>query len=85
MRARALISGSTFGPETLKVITKAFDDAWSEIGPGFSKNGLQAESARLKLANAILSVAKEDSHDSNHLKNAALEILAREYRGRATT
>ena len=31
MKARKLIEGATYGPETLKVIGKAFDDAWSEI------------------------------------------------------
>ena len=31
MKARQLIQGATYGPETLKVIGKAFDDAWSEI------------------------------------------------------
>jgi hypothetical protein len=51
--------GATYGPEALKVIGKAFDDAWAEIGPGFSKNGLQAQSARMTLANAILEEATE--------------------------
>ena len=37
MKARELIQGATYGPETLKVIGKAFDDAWSEIGPHFSR------------------------------------------------
>ena len=36
MKARKLIEGATYGPETLKVIGKAFDDAWSE-SPATSK------------------------------------------------
>ena len=82
MKARRLIQGATYGPDTLKVIGKAFDDAWSEIGSQF--NGLQAQSARLKLARAVLSVAREDSRDPDELKNAALEIMARSYRDQST-
>ena len=41
MKARDLIEGATYGPETLKVICKAFDDAWSEIAGHFTHNGLQ--------------------------------------------
>ena len=80
MKARKLIEGATYGPETLKVIGKAFDDAWSEIGSHFTPNGLQAQSVRLKLAHAVLSVAREDSRDPIDLKNAALQIMAMDYR-----
>jgi|SoiMethySBSTD1v2_1073268.scaffolds.fasta_scaffold251980_3 hypothetical protein len=31
MRARALIDGAAFGPDALKVIAQAFDEAWQEI------------------------------------------------------
>ena len=61
MKARKLIEGATYGPETLKVIGKAFDDAWSEIAGHFSRNGLRAQSARLKLAHAVLAVARNES------------------------
>jgi hypothetical protein len=80
MKARQLIEGSTYGPETLKVIGKAFDDAWSEIAGHFSHNGLQAQSARLKLAHAVLAVARDDSRDSGELKNAALQVMAMNYK-----
>ena len=80
MKARKLITSATYGPETLKVIGKAFDDAWSEIAPHFSQNGLQAQSARLKLARAVLSAAREDSRDPDELKNAALQVMAMAYR-----
>ena len=80
MKARKLIEGATYGPETLKVIGKAFDEAWTEIAPHFSRNGLQAQSARLKLARAVLSAARDDSRDSEELKNAALQVMAMDYR-----
>ena len=80
MKARKLIEGATYGPETLKVIGKAFDDAWSEIAGHFSLTGLQAQSARLKLAHAVLAVAREDSRDPDELKDAALQVMAMNYR-----
>jgi hypothetical protein len=76
MKAHQLIEGATYGPETLKVISKAFDDAWSEISGQFSNSELQAQSARLKLSHAVRAVAREDSGDSDELKNAALQIVA---------
>jgi hypothetical protein len=83
MKSRDLIDGSAYGPVTLKVITKAFDNAWSEIAPHFDRDGLQTQSARLRLADAILAVAKEDSRNPEDLKNAALEFMALQYRQRS--
>ena len=80
MKARQLIEGATYGPETLKVIGKAFDDAWCEIAGHFSPTGLQAQSARLKLAHAVLAVARDDSRDPEELKNAALQVMAMSYK-----
>jgi hypothetical protein len=80
MKARDLIGGAAYDPSTLKIITKAFDAAWSEIAHHFERDALHVQSARLKLADAILSVAKEDSQDAEDLKTAALQIMAREYR-----
>jgi hypothetical protein len=79
MKARQLIQGATYGPETLKVIGKAFDDAWSEIAGHFSHNGLQAQSARLRLAHAVLAVARDDSRDADEVKNQALQVMAMNY------
>jgi hypothetical protein len=44
----------------------------------------QVDAARLKLANAMLSIATEESRDVEVLKQAALERLALDYRVRAT-
>ena len=84
MKAHDLIGGSAYGREALKVITKAFDDAWSEIAPHFDGDQQQVQSARLKLADAILSVATEHTRDPEQLKNQALEVMALGYRQRST-
>ena len=74
MKTPQVIQSAAYGPETLKVIGKAFDDAWAEIATNFTET--KAEAARFELANAILSVAKEDSRNAEELKNAALQAMA---------
>jgi hypothetical protein len=80
MKARKLIDGASFGPDALKVIGKTFDDAWLEIAANFGNDPLQIETARLRLAEAVLSVAHEDSRDAGVLKRAALQRMALDYR-----
>lgn len=73
MDAGRLIQKSEFEPETLHVVFKAFDAAWAEIAHHF--NG-DAEEARLRLAEAILSVVCEDAGDAKKLKNDGLQKMA---------
>jgi hypothetical protein len=75
MKARQLIDGASYGPDALKVIVKAFDEAWVMIAGNYDSASVEA--ARLKLAKAVLSVAREDSRDVEALKQAALEAMAR--------
>jgi hypothetical protein len=83
MKARQLISSVLFGPEALRVIGQAFDEAWATIAGNFEEDPLSVEAARLKLANAILSVAQENSRDVEALKNAGLQAMALAYESRA--
>lgn len=80
MKARRLVDGASFGPATLKVIGQAFDEAWTEIAGNFGDHPTQVENARLRLAEALLSVATEDSTDVTVLKNGALQAMALDYR-----
>jgi hypothetical protein len=75
MRARALIDGAAFGPDALKVIGQAFDEAWQEIVGNFG-DPQDIEQARFRLANAVLSIAQEDSRNVEALKHAALQRMA---------
>ncbi len=76
MKARRLIEASTFQPETLAVLFKAFDDAWTEIEPHFAGDEAAIEQARLRLAHAVLIVAREDDDDPEQVKNDALQVMA---------
>jgi hypothetical protein len=80
MRARFLIDGMSFGPEALNVLGQAFDAAWESIAGNFGDSPSDIERARLKLAEALLSVASEDSRDVQVLKIAALQLMALNYR-----
>jgi len=79
MQARKLIDGASFGPDALKAIGQAFDEAWAEVAPHFPGDPLIEEGARLALANAIFSLATDTSRDVQVLKNAGLQVLARNY------
>jgi hypothetical protein len=80
MKARHLIDSASYGPEALKTIGQAFDEAWREIAGNFGSDPVEIEAARLKLADAVLSVAAEDSRDVEALKNGALQAMALGYR-----
>jgi hypothetical protein len=58
-------------------MTQAFDQAWSVIAGNIRQDA--SEAARLRLANALLSVATEDSRDVEALKGRALEAMALSY------
>jgi len=84
MKARGLIDSASFGPEALKAIGHAFEAAWREIAGNFGYDPRDVELARVKLANALLSVACEESRDVEALKNGALQAMAFAYREGST-
>ena len=49
MKARILIDGASFGPDALKAIAQAFDEAWKQIAGNFGNEPTVIESARLCL------------------------------------
>jgi hypothetical protein len=66
----------------LKAIGEAFDAAWAEIAGNFGDDPTDVEKARLRLANALLFIADEDSRNVEVLKRAALQRMALDYRRR---
>jgi hypothetical protein len=81
LKARELFDSAVVGPEALKVIGQAFDEAWASIAGNFDENPTTVEAARLLLAKAILAEANAH-HDVETLKNAALQAMALAYRRR---
>jgi hypothetical protein len=45
MKARRLIEGSLYEPQTLELIFRAFDEAWDEIAPHFGTDPRSIEAA----------------------------------------
>ena len=82
MKARQVIIGATYGPEALKAIGQAFDEAWLQIAGNFGDDPLDVEKARLRLAAAVLSIAHEESRNVEALKDGALQATALGYRER---
>lgn len=80
MKARRIIEGANYGPETLSVLFKAFDAAWGEIAQHFGELPKDIENGRVRLAHAILVVAGEDSSDVEQLKFQALQVMALAYK-----
>ena len=83
MRARQLIAGAAFAPQTVKVMEQAFDQAWAEIAGNFGDTPSESQSARLSLARAMLSAATETGCDVATLKDRALQMMALSYRERS--
>jgi hypothetical protein len=79
MEARRLVDTAAFGPDTLEVLGRAFDEAWATIEGQFGCDQSR-EAARVRLAVALLSIADADSRDVEALKRTALEAMARDYR-----
>ena len=77
MQARVRILNAAYGPDTLRAMIQAFDQAWAVVAGNIGEDGRSA--ARLRLANALLSVATEGSHDAEELKRKALEAMALSY------
>lgn len=50
MRARQLIDGAAFGPDALKAIGQAFDEAWAKIAGNFGNEPVDIDHARYRLA-----------------------------------
>ena len=64
----------------MTAVGEAFDQAWAEIASHFASDPVVVEGAPIALANAILSVASEDSRGVEVLKKAGLQPMARNYK-----
>jgi hypothetical protein len=76
MEARRLIENADFDPTTLAVLSEAFDGGWSEIEAHFKGDDAATRHARMRLAYAILLVARQDDDNADQVKNEALQVVA---------
>jgi hypothetical protein len=80
MRARRIIEGAAFGPEVLKVVMQAFDEAWESVSGKFRSD--EHEHARAELADSVMNAAREDSADVERLREAGVRAMALKYPSR---
>jgi hypothetical protein len=80
MNASRLTRNCSYGPDRLKVLFQAFDEAWEDVAGNFGGNVLAIQAVRLKLANIILQVDRNGGDDPKKIKDVALETMARDFR-----
>ena len=75
MRARQLIDSASYGPDQVRILAKAFDDAWTQIKDELSDDADGIEAARLKLAKVVLCLARSGLGNATQLTQAAVQTM----------
>jgi hypothetical protein len=72
---RALLTwGESYDPDTLKVLTRAYDAAWRDISKDGA--GVGAEDRRTCLALIILAFARDGLRDEREIKQLAVRYMS---------
>jgi hypothetical protein len=69
----SLFDGTSYGPDTLKLLGQAFDEVWQDIGGNYGAAAV--EDRRTRLAQIILELARNGERDLIDLKYMAVEIM----------
>jgi hypothetical protein len=75
VKARRLIASGSYDPDQLKALGKGFDDAWARIAPTVSNRAKAIDTARLQLADIVLSLAKSGNFDPQWLADRAVQVM----------
>jgi hypothetical protein len=70
------LSVHAFDPETIQVLTAAFEDAWQSLAKDGIELGPHTDAARDTLAKGIIHAAQLGERDRRSLRDAALAYLA---------
>jgi hypothetical protein len=80
MQPRQIARPTSFGPEDLRVIFKAYDDAWSEIAPKINTDPAALERARMSLATIVLGLANAEQAGFSGLGALAVAVFCNKHR-----
>jgi hypothetical protein len=70
----------SFDPESIEVMTKAFDDAWQSLqASGVKFDSGQVDAVRDMPAKCIVEMAKRGERDHRRLRDACLAHLAKKW------
>ena len=73
-QARKILREAVYDLATLQMLGHAFDEAWVSVAQNYVAD-MAAETARVQLANIILSLAAEGMRDPEQLKARAIGSL----------
>jgi hypothetical protein len=72
----ALIANASYGPDQIKVLTQAFDEAWGQIVPNVGDRPEAREAGRYRLATLILRLAHNGGQlDVDKLRDTAVDLM----------
>jgi hypothetical protein len=80
MKARQLIQQASYGPDEVRAMGQALDDAWARIAPSVDDRPAAIDAARLKLADIILDLARQGNFDPGWLAETAVLVMASQLR-----
>ena len=75
MKARQLITNSSFGPDQVKAMGKALDDAWAQLAPSIDNRPEAIEAVRFALADIILSLGVQGNFNPQWLADTAVRVM----------
>ena len=75
MEAAPMFQGTTYDPDTLRVLLRAYDEAWIDIRGMLGANPLNAAALRSDLAKRITAAADKGERDPRRLKLIALRAI----------
>jgi hypothetical protein len=72
---RSLIDTASYDPDTLKMLSQAFDEVWREIAGKYYAEAM-IEDRRNRLATIILGLADGGERDLSRMKTCASKLMA---------
>lgn len=77
MKARDMIAGASFGPDSVKDLQAAFAQAWDTLAGGFPEE--EHEAVRARLARTLLALRSQERLPVDRLCDAALKVIRAQY------
>ena len=68
-----------YDPETLGLMTKAFEAAWQEAEYALANSTFDPTGLRRLMALRIMAAVRDGEHDPERLKELALDAIAKAY------
>jgi hypothetical protein len=75
MKARRLIESSSFGPDQVKAMGQALDNAWAQLAPSVDDRPEAIQAARFALADIILSLGAQGNFNPEWLADTAVQLM----------